>query len=542
VSARIVWRAWLLSTLCATLFGCTFSDRQQHCVGSSTCESGMTCYQGFCVQPDAPSKGGRDAGSSRGDAGKASRPGASAGTGTTTEPTTAGGSPANHAAGRGGAPGATAGSAASDAGPPPEMVKDASPPPPDKSACSDGAEQACLIDASSSTTRSEGCNRGTQHCTGSTWGACVLQAMPTPEQCNGLDDDCDNLIDEQTSTDCYPDGQIGCTMSGSSWACAGTCALGKKTCVAGKPSDCNGAKTPAPETCNASPGADENCNGVTDENCACTGTETRSCYSGSVLTLNVGKCVAGTQTCSNGVLAACVGGVTPTAENCANESADDDCNGVADDIPNRGAACSVTNNGSACAGKLQCAKGATDLSCVATQTPEVCNGMDDDCNGKVDDTFNLQTDAANCGTCGNACAVGSACCAGKCVNETSDVNNCGACAKACTSGSSCAKSVCVPPAGTCTPACSADQTCCSGKCVDLKSDIANCGKCGGACTTGNQPGCCASACVDLLTVANCGTCGHACTLVPDAGTGITCTCTMSSSGIACSGPVLNVCL
>lgn len=54
-------------------------------------------------------------------------------------------------------------------------------------------------------------------------------------------------------------------------------------------------------------------------------------------------------------------------------------------------------------------------ACVAAQ--EVCDGADNDCDGDVDEGFNLQSDPANCGTCGNACNLsGSAgtCSAGTC--------------------------------------------------------------------------------------------------------------------------------
>lgn len=40
-------------------------------------------------------------------------------------------------------------------------------------------------------------------------------------------------------------------------------------------------------------------------------------------------------------------------------------------------------------------------ACAAVD--EICNGEDDDCNMRVDETFDLATDAANCGSCGNAC-------------------------------------------------------------------------------------------------------------------------------------------
>jgi len=57
---------------------------------------------------------------------------------------------------------------------------------------------------------------------------------------------------------------------------------------------------------------------------------TRSCYTGSEGTENVGVCHAGAQTCgSGGVWGACIGDVIPAAETC--NGLDDDCDGVVDE-------------------------------------------------------------------------------------------------------------------------------------------------------------------------------------------------------------------
>ena len=77
---------------------------------------------------------------------------------------------------------------------------------------------------------------------------------------------------------------------------------------------------------------------------------------------------------------------------------------------------------------------------------ETCNEADDDCDGTVDEDFDLDTDTANCGSCGNDCG-GDACTGGVCegggcgagtadcdanpddceTNTTNDVDNCGGC-------------------------------------------------------------------------------------------------------------------
>jgi cysteine-rich repeat protein len=41
--------------------------------------------------------------------------------------------------------------------------------------------------------------------------------------------------------------------------------------------------------------------------------------------------------------------------------------------------------------------------CEVTNPTELCDGLDNDCNGLVDEGFDLQTDPANCGTCGRSC-------------------------------------------------------------------------------------------------------------------------------------------
>ncbi|MCK6550350.1 putative metal-binding motif-containing protein, partial [Myxococcota bacterium] len=116
-----------------------------------------------------------------------------------------------------------------------------------------------------------------------------------PEACNGLDEDCDDAIDEDL---------------GSTWCGQGVCRRLAPNCVDGRPAPCTSGQGVA-ETCN---GVDDDCDGVTDED-----VPAASC--------GVGAC-ARTAACTGGVMGACVPG-DPAPETC--NRADDDCDGEVDE-------------------------------------------------------------------------------------------------------------------------------------------------------------------------------------------------------------------
>jgi hypothetical protein len=451
-------RSLYLALLGCALGACHFSDTRAQCKVNADCGAGRECYLAFCVTSAAGS-GGSKAGAG-GTGGASGGAGARAGTG--------------GAAARSGA-----GGAAGNAGP--------------GDACSADEQRACALPMSGS--GNTACNRGIQNCVSGHFGDCVPDPRPSSELCNGVDDDCDGMIDETSDVPCYPQDSVGCTAAAENvFVCVGACTLGKQVCAQGKLGECTGFKGPVAEACAASGSAgDEDCDGKVDEGCTCSGTTAHSCYSGPAGTENKGSCIAGSQACNNGVLGDCTGAVVPAAESCANENADNDCDGMLDNIHDRGSACTVDANKGPCRnGTLQCKNGGgAALTCVTQAgTPEVCNGIDDDCNGTADDGFDLQTDAQHCGSCSKSCATGESCCAGTCINTSTDANQCGGCGAA--------------------HACATGSTCCGAACVDLQQSAQHCGACGTACTAGSKPGCCGGNCVDLVSNVNCGSCGHAC--------------------------------
>ncbi len=215
----------------------------------------------------------------------------------------------------------------------------------------------------------EACNGADDDCDGSTdegtFGRCVdgqgacaaegdfrcvegatrcVATLPAPsaETCNGVDDDCDGLTDEDAAQACETD-----------------CGAGARACRGGRLQACD-ARTPAAEVCNQ---MDDDCDGVTDEEtplrCGCT-------PAAEVCNEADDDCDGQTD---EGLLNACGGCGPAPAEVC--NGADDDCDGSTDER--------VTNACGDC----------------GPAPAEVCNGADDDCDGRTDEG------ALNaCGACG----------------------------------------------------------------------------------------------------------------------------------------------
>ena len=350
------------------------------------------------------------------------------------------------------------------------------------------------------------CRAGRQVCVDGEWSACSI--APTPETCNGVDDDCDNEVDDGVTVTCYEDadndtypragappqelcpspariefGQcpIGttsrapadgtdcnetdpsvnpgrteiCNMvddncnsstdegvsitcytdnDGDTWARSDTelqrCPDASRGIVGGCPVgttnrlsgtlDCDDTESSispgAAEICETPPSGmspvDENCNGQANEDCNCTGSETRACP-------EPGVCGMGTQTCSGGEWGTC--SQLPGVELC--NGLDDDCDSVVDN--GSGFVCQAGQTQgctTACSspGTQTCSASCTTFgTCLGA---EVCNACDDDGVAGPDDSFLCVQGAAgqDCqtgcltngvGTCNSTCdgAIASTC-------------------------------------------------------------------------------------------------------------------------------------
>ncbi|MDH5490809.1 MAG: MopE-related protein, partial [Myxococcales bacterium] len=281
--------------------------------------------------------------------------------------------------------------------------------------CVSGTARGCGSDTGA-------CRAGSQVCDASgNWGACAGDIGPSPEACNGIDDDCDGIIDEALTRSCGSD--------------TGECVAGIESCAAGSWGTCAGEIGAGVEICDAAR-LDEDCDGLANEGCGCDEGQTRGCGSnagacspgvetcdasgswgecvGSVgpspeicddidndcdrsrdedlvrpCGTELGVCALGSQTCSRGSWGSCAGGVSPGLERC-DGALDEDCDGAIDE----GCACTEgmtracgSGIGACISGLERCDLAGVWGSCVGSVSPgpETCNGLDDDCDGVVDE-------------------------------------------------------------------------------------------------------------------------------------------------------------
>jgi len=341
------------------------------------------------------------------------------------------------------------------------------------------------------------------------------EVICSSEVCNGIDDDCDEVVDEEfdLSVDADHCGSCyaPCSPENAEGGCsAGICRL--DACASGW-SDCDGDPANGCESTTSDLTHCSACGVV----CELTNA-TETCASA---TCEVVSCDAGWDNCDGRAENGCEINLASPA-NCGT------C----------GTACDLEHATSSC----------------ATGTCELgsCEPGWDDCDG--DPANGCETGLntpANCGGCGTACAAPTPLCAagsctdvcptdtvdctGSCVDTTSDALHCGGCAMACPVAMR-ATAVCTD--SSCGMACEPGWHDCDGDaangCESDLSDLANCGGCGMACTLPNASEICTSGMCEIQTcepgfadcdgsptdgceapldtLSDCGSCGTTCDL------------------------------
>ncbi|HUJ59878.1 MAG TPA: MopE-related protein [Kofleriaceae bacterium] len=329
-------------------------------------------------------------------------------------------------------------------------------------------------------------------CDGDIDEGCV-QCVPTAEICNGKDDDCDGKIDEDLTRPC---GYGACSPNA---ACCGTqtCVNGSYTgCSATPPTTeiCNGID----DDCDGIVDEDltEACSNITGNGCAtppCPATNNPGDPANNPIPQNV--CHPGTTTCVDGSYGACTGEVEPSPEIC--NGLDDDCDNVIDEDTGGGSCnatcgigtilCAGAPNDPSCCQPGTCLPGQNQcgtLYCSSTSATGdyTCNKIDDDCDGKVDedwvcgDPTNQSTPPAPCdcpappGFCkgSNACVNGAVTCVGSQPIDPSSCCDCNGNPQngLCTGGAQCgADCTCEYPCMGGEFSCPEGQTCMNGLCV-----------------------------------------------------------------------------
>jgi hypothetical protein len=262
------------------------------------------------------------------------------------------------------------------------------------------------------------CNKGTLICAGGTW-LCQGPKGPSPEACDGIDNDCNNKVDDGTVI------QVG-EPCGSD---EGDCVPGKLECKVGV-LDCVGDVGPVQEVCD---GKDNDCDGAIDNGIgvggACPAAYDEKDYPG-VRTFP--PCQPGIKKCNGLGGEVCEGGVGPSPEIC--DGIDNDCDGVVDEvgaapdgldgtsspppppIVSIGDECGV-DTGECKKGKFACINGA--FGCLGSQSPqpEQCDCLDNDCDGTADNTIpggpSLCGADKDCVKAGNQCQCSPKCGSGE---------------------------------------------------------------------------------------------------------------------------------
>ncbi len=242
-----------------------------------------------------------------------------------------------------------------------------------------GLGQECGSDMGACTLGAWACQDGAVVCAGG------VEPVAEPDACDGVDDDCDGMVDEDIRESCDSTCGRGTRACADNSPCLAAC---EQRCgVTGYRSCADGAQVYGPcvydfpaEVCD---GVDNDCDGNVDEGFQID----QPCFAGD------GQCrVEGVFGCTeDGAVACSALPGEPGEEVC--DGADNDCDGMVDEVD----APPADVQEGVCQGAEQVCDGANgfvepDYSLIADyEDPETsCDGLDNDCDGSVDEADDLE--------------------------------------------------------------------------------------------------------------------------------------------------------